>query len=170
MESRPVVRGINRSHRMFAHYNTSIQQRRAACSRQSRWRMPALPLPSLNGGYEANDDGAGRLRLGVRPCVNETRALIVAVIGQFGRSMSSAELCAIWDGTKPLQVIEYHLSTLVKAGVAEVVYGPELRFCLVAIEWESESHPSGAVPSALAECKRTEPCGSAGNQPTKGRR
>lgn len=79
--------------------------------------------------------------------MNETKALMIAVMGEFDRPMTSAELYAIWDGTKPLQVIEYHLSTLVKAGVAEVVYGPELHFCLTPASGDSKSHlpGSGAV-------------------------
>ncbi len=56
---------------------------------------------------------------------------MIAVMGEFDRPMTSAELYAIWDGSKPLEVIEYHLDTLVKAGVAEVVLGPELHFQLV---------------------------------------
>lgn len=102
--------------------------------------MSALPLPPPLGDYEAKDDGAGRLySRGVRPIVSETKALIVAVMGEFGRPMTSAELYAIWDGTKPLQVIEYHLSTLVKAKVAEVVFGPELHFQLVPVSGDTES-------------------------------
>lgn len=59
--------------------------------------------------------------------------LIVAVMGELDRPMTSVELYAIWDGTKPLQVIEYHLSSLVRAKVAEVVLGPELQFQLVPV-------------------------------------
>lgn len=93
--------------------------------------MPALPLPLSTGDYEAEEDGAGRLRsMGARPRINETKALMVAVMAEFGRPVTSAELYAIWDGTKTLQTIEYHLSTLVKANVAEIVFGPELHFQL----------------------------------------
>jgi len=69
---------------------------------------------------------------------------MIAVMGEFDRPMTSAELYGIWDGTKPLQAIEYHLSTLVKAGVAEVVYGPELHFCLTPVGEESKSHLAGS--------------------------
>ena len=115
----------------MAAYLTSTQQRRAARSPQRRQRMAALPLLSPDGGYEALDDRAGCPRpKDARPVVSETKALIIAVMSEFDRPMTSAELYAIWDGTKPLQAIEYHLSTLVKTGVAEMVYGPELHFSL----------------------------------------
>jgi hypothetical protein len=87
--------------------------------------MPALPLPFPNGDYEALGDRAGCPRpKDARPVVGETKALMIAVMGEFNRPMTSAEL--------------------VKAGVAEVVYGPELHFCLTAASGESKSH-SGAV-------------------------
>jgi hypothetical protein len=78
-----------------------------------------------------------------RPIVSETKVLIVAVMGEFGRPVTSAELYAIWDGTKPLQTIEYHLSTLVKADVAEVVLGPELHFQLVPVSRDTASLSEG---------------------------
>lgn len=79
--------------------------------------------------------------------MSETKILMIAVMGEFDRPMTSAELYAIWDGTKPPRAIEYHLSTLVKAGVAEVVFGPELHFCLTPASGDSKSHlpGSGAV-------------------------
>lgn len=60
-------------------------------------------------------------------------------MGEFARPMTSAELYAIWDGTKSLQAIEYHLSTLVKVKVAEVVFGPELHFQLVPVPGDTQS-------------------------------
>lgn len=109
--------------------------------------MPALPLPFPNGDYEALDDRAGCPRpKDARPVVSETKVLMIAVMGEFDRPMTSAELYAIWDGTKPLQVIEYHLSTLVKARVAEVVYGPELHFGLVR-------ETQGDDPSVRERCR-----------------
>jgi len=69
---------------------------------------------------------------------------MVAVMGELGFPVTAAELYAIWEGTKPLQTIEYHLSTLVRARVAEVVYGPELQFRLVPI----------STASALSELSR----------------
>jgi hypothetical protein len=57
---------------------------------------------------------------------------MIAVMSEFDRPMTSAELYAIFDGERSLKAIEYHLCTLVKAKVAEVVYGPELHFRLTA--------------------------------------
>jgi hypothetical protein len=50
---------------------------------------------------------------------------------QLGCPVSSIELQKIWAEHKALEIFEYHLSTLVKAKVAEIAYGPELHFCLV---------------------------------------
>jgi hypothetical protein len=66
-----------------------------------------------------------------RPPVNETKAAIIAVMSEFDRSMTLAELYAVFDGERSLDAIEYHLFTLVKARIAEVVLGPELHFQLV---------------------------------------
>jgi len=63
--------------------------------------------------------------------VNQTKLAIIAVMQELDRPVSSIELQAIWTEPKALEIFEYHLSTLVKAKVAEVVYGPELHFCLV---------------------------------------
>jgi hypothetical protein len=93
--------------------------------------MPALPLPSLAGNYEAHNDEAGRHELaGARPIVSETKLAIVAVMWEVDRPVTSSELQAIWAEPKALEIFEYHLCTLVKAKVAEVVYGPELHFRL----------------------------------------
>jgi hypothetical protein len=63
--------------------------------------------------------------------VNDTKLAIVAVMQELDRPVSSIELQAIWAEPKDLRIFEYHLCTLVKAKVAEVVYGPELHFGLV---------------------------------------
>ena len=81
------------------------------------------------------------------PCVvNETKAGIVAVMQELDRTATSAELYAIWDGTKPLAVFDYHLCTLVRAGMAEVVSGPELRFRLTEGVTVSPTVLQGRVP------------------------
>jgi hypothetical protein len=64
------------------------------------------------------------------PIVNETKLHIIAVTGELDRPVLAAELCAFWSRSKSLSVFDYHLCTLVKAGVAEVVIGPELHFRL----------------------------------------
>ncbi len=63
--------------------------------------------------------------------VNETKVGIVAVMRELDIATTSSELHAIWDKSKPLAVFDYHLSTLVRAGIAEIVSGPELRFRLL---------------------------------------
>jgi hypothetical protein len=50
---------------------------------------------------------------------------------QLGSPVSSIELQKIWADHKALEIFEYHLSTLVKAKVVAVAYGPELHFHLV---------------------------------------
>lgn len=135
LESESVVRGAHEFH-MFTNQNTSIQQRRAAaCLPQARRRMPALPLPLLGGDYEAQNDGTGCPGLGgARPVVSETKLAIVAVMQELDCPVTSTELREIWAEHKDLKVFEYHLSTLVTAKVAEVVYGPELHFRLTVKE------------------------------------
>jgi hypothetical protein len=111
--------------------------------------MSALPLPSPLGDYEAKDDQAGRLGLGgARPLVNENKLAIAAELWRTGHPMSSSEVREVLGEIMPLAAVEYHLSTLVMAGVAKPLFGPEIYF---------QSVPHGAMPSALTESKRTEP-------------
>jgi len=132
---------------MFTHDNTSAQQRHAAACLPHSRRMPALPLP--NGGYEALEDGAGRTGLGgARPVANENKLVIASELRRTGHPMTSSEIREVLDEAVPLVAIEYHLSTLVKAGIAKPLFGAEIYFQAVS---------QGAVPSALAESKRTEP-------------
>lgn len=117
--------------------------------------MTALPLPQ--------DDAAGCPGpKGARPIVNETKVLIVAVMGEFGRPVTAGELYAVWDGAKPLHTFNYHLDTLVKAGVVEVVLGPELYFQLIGADAEL-NQLSGSGAAGACGFKRTESEGSAGN-------
>jgi hypothetical protein len=78
--------------------------------------------------------------------VNETKLAIVAVMQELDRPVSSIELQMIWAEHKDLKIFEYHLCTLVKAKVAEVVYGPELRFGLVR-------ETQGDDPSVRERCR-----------------
>jgi hypothetical protein len=64
--------------------------------------------------------------------VNQTKLAIVAVMQELDRPITSTELQVIWAEHKDLKIFEYHLCTLVKAKVMEVVYGPELHFRLTA--------------------------------------
>jgi len=51
---------------------------------------------------------------------------------QLGGPVSSIELQRIWPEHKALEIFDYHLSTLGKARVVEMVFGhPELHFRLV---------------------------------------
>jgi len=92
--------------------------------------MPAQKR--LHDGAGA-DHGSGSGRKGLacaRSRVNETKATIIAVMREIDRPVASKELHSIWSEDKPLATFEYHLSTLVMAGVAELVIGPELYFRL----------------------------------------
>jgi hypothetical protein len=89
----------------------------------------------LDGAGVKTNDGSGRTldRTASAPVVvNETKLAIVAVMQEVDHPVSSIELQKIWAEHKALEIFEYHLSTLVKAKVAEVVYGPELHFRLTA--------------------------------------
>jgi len=64
--------------------------------------------------------------------VNQTKLAIIAVMQQLDSPVTSIELQKIWAEHKALESFEYHLSTLVKARVVEMVFGgPELHFRLV---------------------------------------
>jgi hypothetical protein len=80
------------------------------------------------GGNGRNLDRAASVPL----VVNETKLAIVAVLQELDSPVSSIDLQKIWAEQKALEIFEYHLSTLVKAKVAEVVYGPELHFRFVS--------------------------------------
>jgi len=93
--------------------------------------MPAQPR-LLAGSGAAATSGSGCYRVAPAPVVvNQTKLAIVAVMQEHDRPITSTELQAIWAEDKDLKIFEYHLSTLVKAKVVEVVYGPELHFRLV---------------------------------------
>lgn len=129
-----VIRGAQTSH-MTSHL-ASTQQRRANAG--PLWRRMPASCPPLEGQVDGTD-GAGRLRLETaRPLVNATKAAMIAVMWEFDRPMTSAELYGIFDGERSLKAIEYHLSTLVRANVAEVVFGPELHFQLVPVSGDTK--------------------------------
>jgi hypothetical protein len=91
-------------------------------------------LPALLDGVGTTGVGSGVAldRTTSAPhVVNETRRGIVRVMRALGRPTTPEELRAIWGKRKPLGVFDYHLSTLVRAGVAELLIdGPQLRFRL----------------------------------------
>jgi hypothetical protein len=87
-------------------------------------------------------NGSGRRlnRTAPTPVINETKLAIIAVMQELDRPITSSELQAIWAEPKALEIFEYHLCTLAKAKVTEVVYGPELHFQLTARSKGPESH------------------------------
>jgi hypothetical protein len=92
--------------------------------------MPAqLDLPE--GLWADGIDGTGRpSQVGVQSHIHEAKKAIIAEMGELDRPVTSKELYARLDRAWSLKAIEYHLSTLVKTGVVEIVFGPELRFSL----------------------------------------
>lgn len=110
-------------------HHTSTQQSAGVHLPTTR-RMPAqlsLPEGTLGRGI----DGTGRyLRLGARSHIHEAKAAIVAEMRELGRPVTSKDLYARLDRAWSLKAIEYHLSTLVKTRVVEIVFGPELHFSL----------------------------------------
>lgn len=130
----PGCPGFNFNH-MFIK-RTSTQQRRAGSPFPpiGRRRMTARPSYLLDG-RGATTEGGVQAPEGCAPApsvVNETKVGIVAVMQELGRPTTSHELYAIWGRSKPEAVFDYHLSTLVRAGFAEIIIGPELRFRLKA--------------------------------------
>jgi hypothetical protein len=112
---------------------TSTQRNHAAADLQQRRRVLA-PVNSLDGRGEKAKGGRGRTldRAASPPVVvSQTKLAIIAVMQQLGGPVSSIELQKIWADHKALEIFEYHLSTLVKAKVVAVAYGPELHFHLV---------------------------------------
>jgi hypothetical protein len=92
--------------------------------------MPAQldPPEGTKGGWIY---GAGRLLLDARSPIPEAKAAIVAEMRELDRPVTSKELHKNLDGAWSLAAIEYHLSALVKTGIVEIVFGPELHFSLV---------------------------------------
>jgi Helix-turn-helix domain len=93
--------------------------------------MPAQ-LDSPEALRAAGVDGTGRLsQVSARSHIHEAKKAIVAQMRELDRPVTSKELYARLDRAWSLKAIEYHLDTLRKAGIVEVVIGPELRFSLV---------------------------------------
>lgn len=94
----------------------------------------SAPLSLLDGRGVKATGRSGRTLDRAAPApviVNQTKLAIVAVMQQLGCPVLSIDLQKIWAEHKDLKIFEYHLSTLVKAKVVEVAYGPELHFHLV---------------------------------------
>jgi hypothetical protein len=93
--------------------------------------MPASSLLPKRLWVGAARGNGGALSAPVPLAVNETKLAIVAVMQELDRPVMAIELQMIWAEHKDLRIFEYHLATLVKTKVAEVVHGPELHFRLV---------------------------------------
>jgi hypothetical protein len=79
----------------------------------------------------AGVDGTGRLsQVSARSHIHEAKKAIIAKMRELGRPVTSKELYAKLDRAWSVKAIEYHLSTLVRTGVVEIVFGPELHFRL----------------------------------------
>jgi hypothetical protein len=80
----------------------------------------------------AGVDGTGRLsQVSARSYIHEAKAAIVAGMRELNRPVTSKELYARLNCAWSLRAIEYHLDTLRKTGMVEVIFGPELHFDLV---------------------------------------
>lgn len=123
--------GLKTSH-MFLHTSTQ-QQRAVAHFPLTRRCMPAqLSPPEDSTGLWADGiGGTGRcLRLDARSHTHEAKKAIVAKMRELNRPVTSKELYAKLDRAWSLKAIEYHLDTLVKTGITEVVFRRELHFRL----------------------------------------
>lgn len=89
--------------------------------------------PDLSAGLLADGaGGTGRLsQVGVRSYAHPAKVAIVAEMRELNRPVTSKLLYAKLDRAWSLRAIEYHLDTLRKTGIVEVVFGPELHFDLV---------------------------------------
>lgn len=125
-----VIRGAQTSH-MTAHL-ASIQQQRATAGSLRHGRMSAQPRLLDGLGAATTTRGSGCYRVASAPIVvNQTKLAIIAVMRQLDSPVSSIELQKIWAEHKALEIFEYHLSTLARARVVEMVFGhPELHFRL----------------------------------------
>jgi hypothetical protein len=85
---------------------------------------------------------------GTRPLVNENKLVIASELRRTDHPMTSSEIRDVLGEIMPLAAVEYHLSTLVEAGGAKPLFGPEIYFQAVS---------QGAAPPALTEPKRAEP-------------
>lgn len=76
-------------------------------------------------------DGTGRLsQVSARSHIHEAKEAIIAEMRELNRPVTSKELYAKLDRAWSLKGIEYHLDTLRKTRIVEVVLGPELHFSL----------------------------------------
>jgi hypothetical protein len=76
-------------------------------------------------------DGSGRLsQVSARSHIHGAKKAIVTELGELDRAATSKEVYKRLDRVWSLKAIEYHLDSLRKIGILEVVLGPELHFSL----------------------------------------
>jgi hypothetical protein len=95
--------------------------------------MPAQlnPPEGSTGLWADGIGGTGRcLRLDARSHTHEAKKAIVAEMQELDRPVTSTELYKRLDRAWSLKAIDYHLSTLVRTKVVEIVFGPELHYSL----------------------------------------
>lgn len=110
---------------------------------------------SLDGTGETMRGSGDAFLMGVPApsVVHEAKLGIVALMCELGGPVTAGELYSLLGKAKRLRVLDYHLCTLVRAGVAKVVSGPELRFVLAAQRGLTVLR--GAVPLVLPKLGRT---------------
>ena len=90
-----------------------------------------------------------------RSPINETKLAVLSVMDAFGRPVTAEELYRVWGEAKSPAIFDYHLSTLVRMGVVEIVMGPELRFGLVdAVDADSGPGLQGGAPQGPTAAPR----------------
>lgn len=88
--------------------------------------------------------------------VNETKLALVAVMLELDRPVTSSEFRGLLLQRKPYSIFKYHLSTLVKARVAELVVDPdELRFRLNGSNQQGIEEFLASMPLPAYRLKRT---------------
>lgn len=88
-----------------------------------------------------------------RSPINETKLAVLSVMDAFGRPVTAEELYRVWGEAKSPVILDYHLSTLVRMGVVEIVMGPELRFGLVDAVDADSGFQGGAPQGPTAAAK-----------------
>jgi hypothetical protein len=112
---------------MSLHHISTHPRRAVAQFTAIRGRTPAQLDLSADGR-----DGAGRLsQVGTRSHSYKAKLAIVAKMRELDRPVTSKELYAELDRAWSLKAIEYHLDTLRKTGIVEILVGPELHFSLL---------------------------------------
>ena len=99
--------------------------------------------------------GASFDRAPASPLISKTKLAIVAVMHELGHPVTSRELQMIWVESRALSIFEYHLDTLVKLRVAELVAdSDELRFRLSGSNQQGVEELLASMPLRAYRVKR----------------